>query len=55
MVPETRLPDWGAYSVDDAALRHGADVEQETTDADQAHARFGPREPSRYGEGFLPE
>ncbi len=48
-------PDWGGYSVDDAALRHGAGVEQETTDPKQAYARFGPREPTRYREGRLPE
>jgi uncharacterized cupin superfamily protein len=46
-------PDWGGYSVDEAALRHGAGVEQETTDAKQAYARFRPREPSRYREGWL--
>jgi uncharacterized cupin superfamily protein len=48
-------PDWGGYSVDDAALRHGAGVEQETTDAKQAYARFPPREPTRYREGWLPD
>ena len=48
-------PDWGAYSVDEAALRHGAGVEQETTDAKQAYARFPPRAPSRYREGWLPD
>jgi uncharacterized cupin superfamily protein len=47
-------PDWGGYSVDDAALRHGAGVERETTDAEEAYARFGRREPSRYREGWLP-
>ena len=48
-------PDWGAYSVDEAALRHGAGVERETTDAKQAYARFTKREPTRYREGWLPE
>jgi uncharacterized cupin superfamily protein len=48
-------PDWGGYSVDEAALRHGAGVEQETTDAKQAYARFAKREPTRYREGWLPE
>jgi uncharacterized cupin superfamily protein len=47
-------PDWGGYSVDEAALRHGAGVEQETTDPEQAYARFPLREPSRYREGWLP-
>jgi uncharacterized cupin superfamily protein len=48
-------PDWGGYSVDEAALRHGAGVEQETTDPQEAYARFPKREPSRYREGWLPE
>ena len=34
-------PDWGAYTVDEAALRHGAGVERETTDSGEAYARFG--------------
>jgi uncharacterized cupin superfamily protein len=46
---------WGGYTVDEAALRHGAGVEQETTDAKQAYARFTKREPTRYREGWLPE
>lgn len=48
-------PGWGAYSVDEAALRHGAGVEQETTDEKQAYARFPKREPTRYREGWLPD
>ncbi len=47
-------PDWGAYTVDEAALRHGAGVERETTDPEQAYARFPPGEPTRYREGWLP-
>jgi uncharacterized cupin superfamily protein len=46
-------PDWGAYTVDEAASRHGAGVEHETTDAAEAYARFQPGEPSRYRPGFL--
>ena len=48
-------PDWGGYTVDEAALRHGAGVEQETTDADQAYARVPHRQPSRYRDGWLPD
>jgi uncharacterized cupin superfamily protein len=48
-------PDWGAYTVDEAAIRHGAGVEQETTEAEEAYARFGARRPARYREGWLPE
>jgi uncharacterized cupin superfamily protein len=47
-------PGWGGYSVDKAALRHGAGVEQETSDAEQAYARFPKREPTRYRESWLP-
>jgi uncharacterized cupin superfamily protein len=47
--------DWGAYSVDDAALRHGAGVEQETTEAKEAYARFPNGELTRYREGWLPD
>ena len=45
---------WGAYTVDEAALRHGAGVEEETTDAEQAYARFPEPEPTRYRDGWLP-
>jgi uncharacterized cupin superfamily protein len=47
-------PDWGGYSVDEAALRHGAGVEKETTDPKQAYARFTKRRPTGYREGWLP-
>jgi uncharacterized cupin superfamily protein len=45
---------WGGYTVDEVALRHGAGVEQETSDAEQAYARFPGSEPTRYREGWLP-
>jgi uncharacterized cupin superfamily protein len=48
-------PDWGGYTVDEAALRHDAGVEQETTDAEEAYARFPARQPARYREGWLPD
>jgi uncharacterized cupin superfamily protein len=46
-------PDWGGYPVDEAALRHGAGVEQETTEAEQAYARFPKREPVRFRADWL--
>jgi uncharacterized cupin superfamily protein len=46
--------DWGAYTVDKAALQHRAGVEEETTDAEQAYARFPEPEPTRYRNGWLP-
>ncbi len=48
-------PDWGGYSVDETALRHGAGVEEETTDPAVAYARFPPRKPAAYRAGWLPE
>ncbi|TML91271.1 MAG: cupin domain-containing protein [Actinobacteria bacterium] len=45
---------WGAYTVDEAALRHGVGVEQETTDEEVAYAGTPPSEPTRYREGWLP-
>lgn len=47
-------PDWGGYTVDRAAIRHGAGVEEETTDVDTAYARFVRRRPARYRKGWLP-
>lgn len=55
--PDGRLQgrdDWGAYTVDDAAIRHGAGVEHETTDANEAYAGFPAREPMRYRDEWLP-
>ena len=45
---------WGGYTVEEAALRHDAGVEQETTDEEQAYARFPDPEPTRYRDGWLP-
>jgi uncharacterized cupin superfamily protein len=47
--------DWGAYTVDEAAIRHGAGVEQETTKSAEAYARFPAGTFTRYREGLLPE
>ena len=46
--------DWGGYTVDEAALRQGAGVEQETTEPKEAYARFPKREPTHYRDGWLP-
>jgi uncharacterized cupin superfamily protein len=46
-------PDWGGYPVDEAALRHGAGVEQETTEAEEAYAPVPRREPTAYRDGWL--
>jgi uncharacterized cupin superfamily protein len=46
-------PGWGAYTVDENAVRRGAGVDQETTDPRQAYARFPKRELGPYREGWL--
>jgi len=46
--------DWGAYTVDEAAQRHGAGVAEETTDADVAYADWPERTNIRYPDGLLP-
>jgi uncharacterized cupin superfamily protein len=48
-------PDWGGYPVDEAALRHNAGVEKETTDQREAYGRVGRREPTGYHDGWLPD
>lgn len=47
-------PDWGGYTVDSVALRHGAGVEEETNDPERAYARFPDPAPARYRDGWLP-
>ena len=47
-------PEWGGYTVDETALRHGAGVEHETTDPKRAYAHVPRREPVRYRDGWLP-
>ena len=47
-------PGWGAYTVDEVALRHGAGVEEETSDSERAYARYAESEPTSYQEGWLP-
>jgi uncharacterized cupin superfamily protein len=47
--------DWGAYTVDESAMRHGAGVEHETTESSEAYARFGRSRLTRYRRGWLGE
>ncbi len=47
-------PDWGAYPVDAAALRHGAGVEEETSEPSEAYAGLTRRRPVPYRDGWLP-
>jgi uncharacterized cupin superfamily protein len=45
--------DWGAYTVDPAAAKHGASVEEETTEPSVAYARFAARKAIAYEDGWL--
>jgi quercetin dioxygenase-like cupin family protein len=42
------------YAVSEVAAKHDASVLEETSTPDEAYARWGPEERSRYGEGWLP-
>ncbi len=48
-------PDWGGYTVDETALRHGVGVEQATTEAREAYANVARREPTACRDGWLPD
>ena len=48
-------PGWGGYPLDEAAQRHDAAAEEETTDAKVAYARFPRCTRTRYREGLLPD
>lgn len=50
----SRGDDWGAYTVDEAAQRHGAGVAHETTAPAEAYVRFSPSALTRYREGWIP-
>jgi len=47
-------PGWGGYTVEGAALRYGASVEQETTDPWEAYANVPHRQASTFKEAWLP-
>jgi uncharacterized cupin superfamily protein len=47
-------PEWGGYTVDETALRHGVGVEKETSDADEAYPPHLRRQLTSYREGWLP-
>ena len=50
----TRGSDWGGYTVDETARRHGVSVERDTPDASEAYEGLPRRKPTRYREGWLP-
>jgi uncharacterized cupin superfamily protein len=47
-------PDSLGFPADEVARRHGAGVEEHTTDGDVAYANVRPREPTAYRDGWLP-
>ena len=46
-------PDWGGYTVDEVARRHGVSVEQETNEPKEAYAHLTRRQPTRYRAEWL--
>ena len=48
-------PDSLGFTADEAAKRHGASVEEDTTDGDVAYASLLPRKPTPYRDGWLPD
>jgi uncharacterized cupin superfamily protein len=51
----SRQHDELGFPVDEVAKRHGASVEEDTTDGDVVYASIAPREPTGYREGWLPD
>jgi uncharacterized cupin superfamily protein len=51
----TRGPEWGGYTVDETARRHGVSVERDTPDASEAYEGLPRRKPTRYRDGWLPD
>jgi uncharacterized cupin superfamily protein len=51
---EHQAGDWGMYTADETARRHGASVEEDTADSEIAYARFPEARPSRFRDGWLP-
>jgi uncharacterized cupin superfamily protein len=45
---------WGGYPVDETARKHGAGVDEETTDPQVAYAPYGRPQPVSYRDGLLP-
>jgi uncharacterized cupin superfamily protein len=50
-----RVHDSLGFPADDVAKRHGASVEEDTTDGGVAYASVPPREPTAYRDGWLPD
>ena len=47
-------PDWGGYTADETAARHGVGVEEDTNEPEKAYANWIRRQHAGYQEGWLP-
>ena len=47
-------PDWGGYTADETAARHGVGVEEDTNEPEKAYAGWIRRQHAGYQEGWLP-
>jgi uncharacterized cupin superfamily protein len=45
---------WGGYTVNETAAKHGASVDEATTKPAEAYAKVAKRAPTRTGEDWLP-
>ena len=44
---------WGGYTVDETAAKHGASVDEDTTKPPEAYAKVAQRAPTRAGDDWL--
>jgi uncharacterized cupin superfamily protein len=47
-------PDWGGYTADETAARHGVGVEEDTNEPEKAYAKWIRRQHTGYQKGWLP-
>ena len=47
-------PDWGGYTADETATRHGVGVAEDTNEPEKAYAGWIRRQHAGYQEGWLP-
>src|SRR3569833_1386777 len=52
-VNSTSKENWGGYTVDEAALKHGAGAREPTTEPSVAYADGPKRQPTPYRDGWL--
>jgi len=47
-------PGWGGYTVDKAAAKYGASVDEDTNDSEIAYSKVTHRQPTRFRDEWLP-